>query len=105
VSVVSLLLGGPVDLIATCVARFFRARVFALGSACLKAHDDGRIPSYNLLGSANPYNEQGKTPWHCTSVQKGPNMLAADGILIRKGTADCMHRFIEAAQDERVFIK
>jgi hypothetical protein len=43
--------------------------------------------------------------WHCTSVQKGPNMLAADGILIRKGTADCMHRFIEAAQDESVLIK
>ena len=43
--------------------------------------------------------------WHCTSVQKVPNMLAADGILIRKGTADCMHRFIEAAQDARVLIE
>jgi hypothetical protein len=41
--------------------------------------------------------------WHCSSVQTGPNMLAEDGILIRKGTADCMHRFIEAAQDEKVF--
>ena len=41
--------------------------------------------------------------WHCSSVQTGPNMLAEDGILIRKGTADCMHRFIEAAQDARVF--
>jgi len=30
-------------------------------------------------------------------------MLAEDGILIRKGTADCMHRFIEAAQDAKVF--
>ena len=40
--------------------------------------------------------------WHCSSVQKGPNMLAEDGILIRKGTADCMRRFIEAAQDARV---
>ncbi len=40
--------------------------------------------------------------WHCTSVQKGPNMLAEDGILIRKGTADCMRRFIEAAQDAKV---
>jgi hypothetical protein len=40
--------------------------------------------------------------WHCSSVQKGPNMLAEDGVLIRKGTADCMHRFIEAAQDARV---
>jgi hypothetical protein len=41
--------------------------------------------------------------WHCSSVQKGPNMLAEDGILVRKGTADCMRRFIEAAQDEKVF--
>jgi len=40
--------------------------------------------------------------WHCSSVLKGPNMLAEDGILIRKGTADCMRRFIEAAQDARV---
>ena len=40
--------------------------------------------------------------WHCTSVLKGPNMLAEDGILIRKGTADCMRRFIEAAQDAQV---
>jgi hypothetical protein len=39
--------------------------------------------------------------WHCSSVQKGPNMLPEDGILIRKGTADCMRRFIEAAQDAR----
>ena len=41
--------------------------------------------------------------WHCSSIQKGPNMLAEDGILIRKGTADCMHRFIEAAQDAKIF--
>jgi len=40
--------------------------------------------------------------WHCSSVQKGPNMLPEDGILIRKGTADCMRRFIEAAQGARV---
>ncbi len=40
--------------------------------------------------------------WHCSSVQKGPNILAEDGILIRKGTADCMRRFIEAAQDAKV---
>jgi hypothetical protein len=39
--------------------------------------------------------------WHCSSVQKGPNVLAQDGILIRKGTTDCMHRFIEAAQEAR----
>ena len=41
--------------------------------------------------------------WDCSSVQKGPNMLAEDGILIRKGTADCMHRFIEAAQEANAF--
>jgi hypothetical protein len=41
--------------------------------------------------------------WRCSSLQKGPNMLAEDGILIRKGTADCMHRFIEAAQDAKIF--
>ena len=38
--------------------------------------------------------------WHCTSLQKGPNMLAEDGILIRQGIADCMSRFIAAAQEE-----
>ena len=41
--------------------------------------------------------------WHCSSDQTGPNMLAEDSVLIRKGTADCMHRFIEAAQDAKVF--
>lgn len=41
--------------------------------------------------------------WHCSSVQTGPNMLAGDGILIRKGMSDCMHRFVEAAQDAKVF--
>lgn len=40
--------------------------------------------------------------WHCSSFQRGPSMLPEDGILIRKGTADCMRRFIEAAQDARV---
>ncbi|HEY6640022.1 MAG TPA: hypothetical protein VIY67_04760 [Nitrospiraceae bacterium] len=41
--------------------------------------------------------------WHCSSLQKGPNMLAEDGILIRKGTADCMRRFIEAVQEAKAF--
>ena len=41
--------------------------------------------------------------WPCSSVQTGPNMLAQDGILIREGTADCMSRFIEAAQEAKVF--
>ena len=37
--------------------------------------------------------------WACSTVQKGPNTLAQDTILIRKGTADCMHRFIQASQE------
>jgi len=41
--------------------------------------------------------------WHCTSVQRGPNMLAQDGILIREGITDCMHRFLSAAQDANAF--
>jgi hypothetical protein len=41
--------------------------------------------------------------WDCSSVQTGPNMLVEDSVLIRKGMADCMHRFIEAAQDAKVF--
>jgi len=40
--------------------------------------------------------------WHCSSIQKGPNMLTEDGNLIRKVTADCMRRFIKAAQDAKV---
>ena len=41
--------------------------------------------------------------WHCSSVQEGPNVLAEDGILIRKGIGDCMHRFIAAAQEASAF--
>ena len=40
--------------------------------------------------------------WECSSLQYGPNTLAQDSILIRKGTADCMQRFIQAALDARV---
>lgn len=47
-------------------------------------------------------DERALFSWRCSSVQKGSNMLAEDGILIRKGTADCMRRFIEAAQDAKV---
>jgi len=36
--------------------------------------------------------------WHCSAVEKGPNRLVQDGILIRAGVAACMRRFIEAAQ-------
>ena len=41
--------------------------------------------------------------WHCASVQRGPNMLAQDGILIREAIADCTHRFLAAAQDASAF--
>jgi len=41
--------------------------------------------------------------WHCISLQKGPNRLAEDGILIRQGIADCMHHFIAAAQEANAF--
>jgi hypothetical protein len=41
--------------------------------------------------------------WNCSSVQCGPNMLAQIGVLIRRGTADCMQRFIQASQDANVF--
>lgn len=40
--------------------------------------------------------------WHCSVVEKGPNRLVQDGILIRTGVADCMRRFIEAAQNAKV---
>jgi hypothetical protein len=57
----SLLLGGPVDPIASVLARLFGAGVFALGLACLKARHDVASPaglsvslgitSYNLLAA------------------------------------------------------
>ena len=60
-TVVSLLLGGPVDGITGVLARLFGAGVFALGLACLKArHDVGSpaglavslgITSYNMLAA------------------------------------------------------
>ena len=40
--------------------------------------------------------------WDCSSAQRGPNMLAQNGVLIRRGTADCMQRFIQASQDANV---
>ena len=43
--VVSLLLGVPVDAIASVLARLFGAGVFALGLACLKARDDVGSPA------------------------------------------------------------
>ena len=59
--VVSLLLGGPVDPIASVLARLFGTGVFALGLACLKARNDVGSPaglavslgitSYNVLAA------------------------------------------------------
>lgn len=46
--------------------------------------------------------EQTLFSWHCSTVEKGPNRLVEDGILIRTGIADCMRRFIEAAQGAKV---
>jgi hypothetical protein len=40
--------------------------------------------------------------WDCSSLQKGPDSFVEDGILIRKATADCMQRFLHAAQDAKV---
>lgn len=61
VMAVSLLLGGPVDQIASVLTRLFGAGVFSLGLACLKALDDVESPSglavsigitaYNILAA------------------------------------------------------
>ena len=40
--------------------------------------------------------------WKCSSVQQGPNQMGKDGPLIRKGIADCMQRFLEAAQQAQI---
>jgi hypothetical protein len=40
--------------------------------------------------------------WKCSSVQQGPNQMGNDGPLIRKGIADCMQRFLEAAQQAQI---
>jgi hypothetical protein len=39
--------------------------------------------------------------WQCASAQQGPNQMGKDGPLIRKAIADCMQRFLEAAQQAR----
>jgi hypothetical protein len=47
-------------------------------------------------------NEQALFSWQCSSVQQGPNQMGKDGPLIRKGIADCVQRFLEAAQRAHV---
>jgi hypothetical protein len=61
VMAVSLLLGGPVDQIASVLAQLFGAGVFSLGLACLKAREHAGTPaglavsigiaSYNVLAA------------------------------------------------------
>jgi hypothetical protein len=60
--VVAMLLGGPVDMIASVLARVFGAGVFAIGLACLIARPDVASPaglaasigitSYSMVASA-----------------------------------------------------
>jgi hypothetical protein len=60
--------------------------------------------SFELIADYRVHSREGTLfTWHCTSMQKGPNMLAEDGILIREGIVDCMHRFIAAAQEGGAF--
>ena len=47
-------------------------------------------------------NNEAPFTWRCSSVQQGPNQMGRDGPLIRKGIADCMQRFLEAAQQAHV---
>ena len=82
-SVVSLLLGGPVDPIASVVARLFGAGVFALGLACLKARKDVGSPaglavsigitSYNVLAAV-------VIMWAAAGLGLGGLLLWAAGI-------------------------
>jgi hypothetical protein len=46
--------------------------------------------------------EEALFTWQCSSVQQAPNQMGKDGPLIRKGIADCMQRFLEAAQQAHV---
>lgn len=43
-------------------------------------------------------NEHALFTWQCSSVQQAPNQMGKDGPLIRKAIADCVQRFLEAAQ-------
>ena len=82
--VVSLLLGGPVDPIASVVARLFGTGVFALGLACLKARNDVGSPaglavslgitSYNVLAAV-------VLLWTAAGLGLGGLLLWGAGIL------------------------
>ena len=40
--------------------------------------------------------------WSCSSVKTGPDMLQEDALLIKAGMADCIQRFLLAAQEAQV---
>jgi hypothetical protein len=80
---VTMLLGAPVDSIASVLTRLFGAGVFALGLACLKARDDVRsaaglavsigITSYNVLAAV-------VLIWAAAGLGLGGLLLWAAGI-------------------------
>ena len=82
--VLSLLLGGPVDPIASVLARLFGTGVFALGLACLKARNDVGSPaglavslgitSYNVLAAV-------VLLWTAAGLGLGGLLLWGAGIL------------------------
>lgn len=84
VTVVSLLLGSPLDLIGAVLARLFGAGVFSLGLACLKVRDDVGTPaslavslgitSYNVLAAV-------VIIWAAAGLGLGGALLWGAGIL------------------------
>lgn len=84
VTVVSLLLGSPLDLIGAVLARLFGAGVFSLGFVCLKVRDDVGTPaglavslgitSYNVLAAV-------VIIWAAAGLGLGGGLLWGAGIL------------------------
>ena len=81
--VVSLLLGGPVDPIASVLARLFGAGVFALGLACLKARSEVASPAGLAVGlGITSYNVLAAVViiWAAAGLSLGGMLLWAAGI-------------------------
>ena len=81
--VVSLLLGGPVDPIASVLARLFGAGVFALGVACLKARSEVASPAGLAVGlGITSYNVLAAVViiWAAAGLSLGGMLLWAAGI-------------------------
>jgi hypothetical protein len=84
ITVVSLLLGSPLDSIGVVLARIFGAGVFSLGLACLKARDDVGTPAglavsigitaYNVLAAV-------VIIWAAGGLGLGGSLLWGAGIL------------------------